>query len=305
MFLEILPRVAFLIAVSLLGWYAGRKFKINSRDITSLLIYVFSPIVCFVLILKSPADVSYVMYSVVFYVVSCIAALLAFGVGKLLWKDNRANLFGAAGGQGNVGYFVLPLAIGMLQGTQYGAEAIGIVVFAKVASSIYEFTMAFYLTARGRYSVRHSLILVARMPTLHAAILALIAKYFGFVIPNFLSSGLEGFTGGYSILGMMIIGMSLAKFDKLIPDWRFIFYSIVWKHVIYAAAIITLFSHLLHLSQAENIVMVMLACNPLAGNIAAVATALDVHPEKAACAIMVSTLLAIITVPLTLTLVLS
>src|SRR5476651_455906 len=179
MFLEILPRVAFLIAVSLLGWYAGRKFKINSRDITSLLIYVFSPIVCFVLILKSPADVSYVMYSVVFYVVSCIAALLAFGVGKLLWKDNRANLFGAAGGQGNVGYFVLPLAIGMLQGTQYGAEAIGIVVFAKVASSIYEFTMAFYLTARGRYSVRHSLILVARMPTLHAAILALIAKYFG------------------------------------------------------------------------------------------------------------------------------
>ncbi|WP_413735904.1 AEC family transporter [Sodalis sp. RH21] len=299
---DIMPRVAYLIAVSILGWYASKKFKINSQDISKLLIYIFSPIVCFVLILNSPASVSYAMYSVVFYVVSCIAAALAYGVGKLLWKDNRANLFGAAGGQGNVGYFVLPLAIGLLGGTPDGAAAISVVVFAKVASSIYEFTAAYYITARGRYSAKHSFIMVAKMPTLHAAVLALIFKYYGFQLPDFLKSGVDGFVGGYSTLGMMIIGMSLAKFDKLIPDWKFIFASIIWKQGVYALVIILIFKQF-NLEHYEYVVMVMLACNPLAANIAAVASALDVHPEKAACAIMISTIVAVVTVPFTIWLV--
>ncbi|TKI04097.1 AEC family transporter [Martelella alba] len=296
---EIMPRVAYLIAVSMLGWYASKKFKVNSQDISKLLIYIFSPIVCFVLILNSPADVSYAMYSVIFYVVSCVAAFLAFFVGRLLWKDNRANLFGAAGGQGNVGYFVLPLAIGLLGGTPDGAAAISIVVFAKVASSIYEFTAAYYITARGRYSIAHSLVLVAKMPTLHAAILALVLKYFHFELPEIIKGSVGGFVGGYSTLGMMIIGMSLARFDKLVPDWKFIFSSIIWKQGLYALVIIALF-RLFHLNHYEYIVLVLLASNPLAANIAAVASALDVHPEKAACAIMISTILAVVTVPLTI-----
>jgi len=300
MFVDIFQRVAFLIAVSLLGWYVGKKFKISSKDISTLLIYIFSPIVSFVLILDSPANVGYVGYSVLFYVVSCIAAVLALWVGQRIWKDNRANLFAAAGGQGNVGYFVLPLAIGLLHGKEGGAAAIGIIVFCKVASTIYEFTMAFYLTARSLYSVRKSLIMVAKMPTLHATILALIVKYFGFHLPEFLSSGLNGFTGGYSILGMMVIGLSLARYDKLIPDWKFTAYSIIWKQGLYTLVIISLFTYFFNLNYAEKIVLVMLASNPLAGNIAAVAAALDVHPEKAAFAIMVSTILALVTVPLTL-----
>lgn len=302
-FYDIMPRVAYLIAVAMLGWFTSKKFKINSKDIANLLIYIFSPIVCFVLILNSPASVGYAMYSVVFYGVSCIAAALAYFIGRLFWKDNRANLFGAAGGQGNVGYFVLPLAIGLLGDTADGATAISIVVFAKVASSIYEFTAAYYLTARGRYSAKNSLIRVIKMPTLHAAILALILKSFHFELPDFLKGGVTSFVGAYTTLGMMIIGMSLAKFDKLVADWKFAVLSILWKQGVYAALIILIFRQF-HLNHAEYVVMVMLACNPLPANIAAVAAALDVHPEKAAFAIMLSTLVAVITVPLTLGLVL-
>ncbi len=298
---EIMPRVAYLIAVSMLGWYTSKKFKVNSQDIAKLLIYIFSPIVCFVLILNSPAQIGYAMYSVVFYVVSCIAAFAALFVGRLLWKDNRANLFGAAGGQGNVGYFVLPLAIGLLGGSSEGAAAISIVVFAKVASSIYEFTAAYYITARGRYSIKNSLMMVLKMPTLHAALLALILKYFHFELPGVIKSSVDGFVGGYSTLGMMIIGMSLARFEKLIPDWKFVTSSILWKQLLYPLVIIAVF-RLFNLNHSEYVVMVMLACNPLAANIAAVASALDVHPEKAAFAIMISTILAVITVPLTVAL---
>ncbi len=301
MFIEVFSRVAFLIAVSLLGWYTGKKFKTNSKDISNLLIYVFSPLVCFILIVKSPVDVTYVTYAAVFYITACICSLFVLWYSKkLIWDDNRSNLLAAAAGHGNVGYFVLPLAIGLLQGGNEGSIAIGIVVFIKVASSIYEFTMAYYLTARGIYTIRESLVKVARMPTLHAAILALIVKSMGIELPKVLVSGLDNFTGGYSVLGMMLVGMSLARFEKFSVDWKFIFYSLLWKHVLYAVLVITFFSTFFHLSYAEKIVLVMVACNPLAGNISAVATALDVHPEKAACAIMISSVVAIITVPLTI-----
>ncbi len=302
MFTEVLYRVAFLIAVSLLGWYVGKKFKINSKDISSLLIYVFTPAACFILIYESPATVGYVVYTFVFYIGASIAALIAFAIGKLVWKDSRANLFGAVGGAGNVGYFVLPLAIGLLKGTQYGAVAIAIVVFVKVASNIYEFTTAFYLTARGKNSIVDSLILVMRMPTLYASALALILKHFNITLSPVVISGMDTFVGGYSVLGMMIIGLSLAKYEKLILDWKFIGLALLWKHVLYTVAVIVIFSLCFHLSQPEKIVVIMIACNPLASNISAVATLLNVHPEKAACAIMASTLLAVITVPFTISL---
>ncbi|EKL1160956.1 AEC family transporter [Klebsiella pneumoniae] len=185
------------------------------------------------------------------------------------------------------------------QRVSLGRNDLLIRTFPKVASSIYEFTAAYYITARGRYSIKNSLILVLKMPTLHAAILALILKYFHFELPGIIKSSVDGFVGGYSTLGMMIIGMSLARFDKLIPDWKFAVYSILWKQGLYALVIIAIF-RLFNLSHYEYVVMVMLACNPLAANIAAVASALDVHPEKAAFAIMLSTILAVVTVPLTI-----
>ncbi len=302
MFTEVLYRVAFLIAVSLLGWYVGKKFKINSKDVSSLLIYVFTPAACFILIYESPATVGYVLYSVIFYIGACIAALIAFAIGSVVWEDSRANLFGAIGGCGNVGYFVLPLAIGLLKGTEYGAVAIAIVVFVKVASNIYEFTMAFYLTARGKNSIRDSLMLVLKMPTLYTSALALVFKHYHISLSPIIMSGMDTFVGGYSVLGMMVIGLSLAKYEKLILDWKFIGLALLWKHVIYTVAVITLFSLLFNLSQPEKIVVIMVACNPLASNISAVATLLNVHPEKAACAIMASTLLAVIMVPLTISL---
>lgn len=302
MYTEVLYRVAFLIAVALLGWYIGKKFKINSKDISSLLIYVFTPAACFILIYESPATVSYVWYSVIFYLGACVAALIAFAIGNVIWKDSRANLFGAVGGCGNVGYFVLPLAIGLLKGTEYGAVAIAIVVFVKVASNIYEFTMAFYLTARGKYSIQDSLLLVAKMPTLYASALALVFKHFSISLSPVIMSGLDSFVGGYSVLGMMVIGLSLAKYDKLIMDWKFIGLTLLWKHFIYTVAVITLFSLFFNMTQPEKIVLIMVACNPLASNISAVATLLNVHPEKAACAIMASTLLAVVTVPFTISL---
>lgn len=52
------------------------------------------------------------------------------------------------------------------------------------------------------------------------------------------------------------------------------------------------------MSDTEKAVVLLMACVPMAGNTVVIANQLNVHPEKAATAVMLSTILAIVSVPL-------
>ncbi|MFT5590488.1 MAG: putative permease, partial [Bradyrhizobium sp.] len=62
--------------------------------------------------------------------------------------------------------------------------------------------------------------------------------------------------------------------------------------------VITLFSTAI--SNVEKSIIVLMACVPMAGNTVVIANELNLHPEKAATAVMASTLLAIIVIPVAL-----
>ncbi|WP_411268404.1 hypothetical protein [Ketobacter sp.] len=52
------------------------------------------------------------------------------------------------------------------------------------------------------------------------------------------------------------------------------------------------------LDVVERSMIMLMTTVPMAGNVVIIANQLDVHPEKAATAVMASTLLALISVPL-------
>lgn len=99
MIVEVFIRVFFLIFTAALGWGAGYILKLSSRDISSLLIYVISPFVIFLSILQSPADWTYFRYSLVALLTASTAALLAYCLARMIWKDGRVNLFHLQQGQ--------------------------------------------------------------------------------------------------------------------------------------------------------------------------------------------------------------
>lgn len=292
MLVEVFARVVFLIGISGLGYGAGRMLRLNPRDIASLLVYVISPFVIFLAILQSPANWSYFIYSLGALLTASTAAVLAYRLGRRLWPDGRANLFGFAGGTGNTGYFALPLVFAL-----FDAHQVAVAVFIIIGVNLYEFTLGYFITARGVMDTRQSLVRIARLPILYAALAGIACKTFGIDIGQTLASSLESFKGAYSVLGMMVIGITLATYRKLEIDWTFLACALGWKHLLYPVIGILVFGPLLNMPADTLAVIVLMLATPMAGNTVVIAAILGVHPEKAALAVMVSTLLAAVSVP--------
>ncbi len=291
--LEIFARVAFLIGIAGLGYGVGRILKLGSKDIAALLIYVIAPVVIFISIMQSPADWSYFAYTGWAFLASTIAGTSAYFLARKVWSDGRANVIGFTCGTGNTGYFGLPLVFALFDGQQ-----IAIAVFIIIGVTVYEFSVGYFITARGVLNTRESLKRVARLPYLYAAILGMVLKTFDVQLGPILTSGLENFKGTYSVLGMMMIGITLSMYRKLEMDWPFLAFALGWKHLLCPIIGIGVFGYIFRLPPETLAVVALMLSTPLAANTVVIASHLGVHPEKAASAVMCSTLLACISVPL-------
>ncbi|MEG9883467.1 MAG: AEC family transporter [Hyphomicrobiales bacterium] len=290
---EIVIRVSALIFIAGLGWITGFVLNLRSRDISVLLIYIISPVVIFISILQSPADWSYLGYSAAAFSTASLAAGIAYLVGGVLWQDGRVNLFAFAGGTGNTGYFGLPLVFAV-----FNERQVAIAVFIIIGLNIYEFTCGYFITARAFLTIKESLKCIVRLPVIYAAIAGMAFKALKIAPGEIVLSTLSNFKGAYSVLGMMVIGITLAAYRKIELDRSFLLATIGWKHIVYPLVGIGFFHILTGVSARTLAVIALMLASPMAANTVVVANTLGVHPEKVALAVMVSTLLAIITTPL-------
>ncbi|AXF85872.1 hypothetical protein DTO96_101612 [Ephemeroptericola cinctiostellae] len=290
---EVLTRVGFLICIALVGIFVGKKIKINQKDISTLLVYVISPAVMFVSVLQAPKG-NYLQFSIAAFLFCSVTALLAYQMGRLIWVDHTKNLFAFSGGTGNTGYFGLPIALAMFDKT--GAA---IAVFIILGVNLYEFTVGYYITSLGQHSIKDSFKKVIKMPILYSFALAYVLKLTDLTPNDVIINSLSNFKGTYSVLGMMVIGITLSKFEHFEVDLKFLAAALGWKYMYWPAAILLL----IHacgatIGSTEKAVVLLMACVPMAGNTVVIANELNVHPEKAATAVMLSTILAIVSVPL-------
>lgn len=295
---DMLTRVGFLIAVALIGIVVGKRFRIGGQDISVLLLYVITPAVMFVSVLQAPAA-NLFHFSFGAFLACSGSAILAYNLGRLLWRDNTRNLFAFAGGTGNTGYFGLPMALAL-----FDAHGAAVAVFLIFGANIYDFTVGYFITSRGRYSVRESIRTVLRMPTLYAFALASLIKDSALMPGEVLIASMNNFKGAYSVLGMMVIGLSLARVGRYAVDLRFLLASLGWKYIYWPCLgmlLLSLFGSAL--APTEQAAVLLMCCVPMAGNTVVIANQLQMHPEKAATAVMASTLLAMASMPALLMLV--
>ncbi|PHM70621.1 AEC family transporter [Xenorhabdus kozodoii] len=292
MFFEVMIRTLLLMLITLTGFFIGKKLKLKTKDISSLLIYIISPVVIFISIIQSPSNFTYFSYSIAGFFTASISASIAYFVGKKLWNCNKSNLFGFAGGTGNTGYFALPIAFSIFDPNQ-----IAITIFIIIGINLYEFTVGYFITAKGNLSTRECLMKIIRLPIIYSAVLGIIFKSNDIILNTILISTLENFKGAYSVLGMMVIGITLASFYKISIDWKFSFFALLWKHLIYPAIGILFFYYIMNVPDDLLTVIILMLATPMAGNVVVIASNLNLHPEQAALSVMLSTILAVITVP--------
>jgi len=203
-------------------------------------------------------------------------------------------------GAGNTGYFGLPVVLAL-----FGQDQLGTAVFVILGIILYENSLGFFITARGQHTGREALAKVLRLPALYAFFLGLFVNLSHLGISPIVSDAMANFKGAYTVLGMMLVGLALSQITKLSFDRKFTAMAFAAKFLVYPLVfigVVLLDNNFFHLyGTLTHKVILLMSIVPLASNTVAYATRLNTHPEKAAVAVFLSTLFALVYIPLFIT----
>ncbi len=295
-FLDLLVKTTPLYALVVFGFIAGRRLGVGSEPIGALLIYMISPLVVINGVADAPIGWTLLYLPLFFLAVSCAVALGFFWIGRRVSSPGEEGLLASAAGAGNTGYFGLPVILSVL-----GEGYLPYAVLAVFGSVLFGNTLGYYLIARRSFSSREALAKMMRLPALYAFLFGLALTFSGIGVPAFAEPFFANVRGAYSVLGMMMVGIGLAavsrsEVDRSLVVWSSIAKFAVWPLVSAVACLAD--ARIFHLLPAEAYPVIMiLSIVPLASNTVAFAANLGVAPGKAAFAVLATTVIAAIYIP--------
>jgi len=296
-YLVITYRLLPLYVLVVLGFMAGRYLAVRKESFAAVLIYVLIPAVIFVAVIKARLQIQYASLPILFFVLCSFVCLAALQAAGLLFQSPLKNILAYASGSGNSGYFGIPVGVAL-----FGESSFSTIVLCSFGFTLYELTLGFYIAARGNYSSWESLRKVIRLPAIYAFALGLICNALGFELKGpLLDLGLN-MRAAYSVMGMMMIGLAMSEIKNFKVDWAFTALACLMKFLFWPLLTLMLltFDHLwVGFFDFETArVVFFMATVPMAANTTAISSLLRTEPEKAAIAVVVTTFLAVITVPL-------
>lgn len=287
-----------LYALIFLGYLAAKYLSVPKEPVAKLLVYIMNPAVILYATWHAELTASNLLLPLFFFIISCIAAFIFFKVGNIFWRnDSTKNLLSYTAGTANTGYFGLPVML-----LVFGEKTFAVAALALFGFTLYENTVGYYVTARGNYTAKESLMKVIKLPAIYTFFIGIFLNHFCVNMPQSISDPLQYFKGTYSILGMMIIGLGMFKVRIKNVDWKFIGLSFIarfifWPILMFSVIYFDKNSFHFFTNEAYN-VMALYACVPLAASTVVFSTELNVQPEKAAIAVLFSTLFALVYIPL-------
>lgn len=293
LFLKLIP----LYLIILMGYLSGKYLKAQKETLASLLIYIIAPVIIFHGLFSATLNFGLILLPVIFFVLGSAVCVIFYVSTKSLFKNNTRNILAFASGTGNTGYFGLPVAISL-----FGVQVLPVVALIVVGMILYENTVGFFITARGQHTVRESIYKIIKLPALYAFILGLVFNLLKINPGAVYLDSIILFRGAYTVLGMMLIGIALSEVSGIIIDRAFICMTFLAKFIVWPVLmllIIYIDSEFLNLFDGlTRRVMFLLAIVPIAANSVSYATLLKVQPQKAAVAVLLSTLFALFYIPL-------
>ena len=292
LFINILP----LHALIGLGYIAGRWLDVNLHSLARVAIFIISPVVIFGAVAQIDFDPRYALLPFIILGISLAITLPVYALAKRRWEDNTANLIGLGSVSGNTGYFGLPVVLAL-----YGPEWASVYLFMNFATTVSENVLGYFLAARGHHTVRESLLKVAKLPALYALAAGLAWNFSGLALPDIAERYWTYATGTWIFIGMMLIGVALSKmqtfeFDTRLLGWLFTSKFVLWPALALAVIIADKYLFGLFSETVHGLILIMTSV-PLMANLVAFAAQLNLHPEKAATAVLLSTVFALVSMP--------
>ena len=292
LFINLLP----LYALIGLGYFAGRVLKVDQHSLGSVALYLCMPVVVFGFIATLDFQPSQIILPVLIFIIQTIVSSSFLTIGKKIYGDNQANLMALCTSMGNTGYLGLPVVLSLFE-----QNIVAIYIFMMAGTLIHDSTVGYYITARGAFNVRDSLLKLVKFPVIYAMIAGFAVNFSGIELPEMFWTYWTHFKGTYVVVGMMIVGAAFAGIDKFVLGARFITLVFLGKFIALPAlalAFVFLDHHLLQwLSTDLHHLLIVITILPPAASIATFATQMNLLPEKAATTILLGTLFALFYIP--------
>ena len=242
-FLSIFLKIIPLYIFTTLGFIAGRYLDIDAKGIGKLIIYIIAPFVIFEAITHSNLSISTFILPIIAFLMCSLVAFLFYEYGKYIYGDTRANVLAIVSSEGNTGYFGIPIALLL-----FDQNIFGIYILGTLGVTIFENTIVYYLTARGRYTVKESVSRLKKLPAIYAFMFAIIFLYFDIKLPKLMDNFVINMQGAYVVLGMMLIGFGISKIKNFSFDYKFIALSFLGKFIIWPLLINIYYLYLIKIS---------------------------------------------------------
>ncbi|KJV56346.1 membrane transport family protein [Orientia chuto str. Dubai] len=288
--------IAILLNV-VIGFLAGKWSKVERDSIAGLLFYFIAPIVFFSIPAHTKLNFHEISIAIVTFTIASILCGFSNYVFKKYWHDPTHNILAMAAGTANTGYFMLPIAAKLLD-----EHTLSLYMMAIIGVSIYESSIGFYICVKSLKNTRESIIQVLKFPNLNAFILGCIFSLTGLTLPKFLDSFIEDMIKSYSVLGMIIVGLSVSKLVKFTIDSKFTLAAFISKFVFYPLAI-NIFILLDKITFSIYTIshynaLKLLSIAPMATNIIVISSIIKFQPERSAATVLLSCIFALFYIPL-------
>jgi len=280
-----------------IGFLLGRLFEVRGQDLGKLALYVLSPAVVFKGFVAGDLHGALLILPVAVFGLCSLVALAMQPLAGRFWRDGRERIASFTSGTGNTGYFGIPACLALI-----GPDALPVVVMVSFGATAYENSVGFFTVARSETSVGGALLRVLKYPGLHACWLGALLNLTATRVPPPVMQTVELISGGFVPVGMMIIGLGLAQIRGLRLDLGFIAVTFLAKFAVWPAlalAFIWVDNHGLHaFGRTAHQVMLIESLTPMAAVTVVHATLRNIHPDRAAIAVALSTLFALVWLPL-------
>lgn len=291
--LKLLPLYIFIA----LGFIAGKFFKVESKQIGTLVIYVIMPFVFLSGLWGADIQLSNLSVFFIVWGLGLIIALISYYLCGFVYKGKTQNLMASGLPSGNTGYFGIPVALAL-----FDPALFGVYLLASISSTMFQITVSYYILALGQFNWREALGKLCRLPPLYGAIVGLILSSLNIPLPDMISDTSAALKEAFVVLGMMIIGLTLSTFDKIKLDIKFLSLAMFVRFAIWPALAFGLiyidkqfFGGAL---EAVHPIIILLSILPVGADFAIYAANMNMYPQRAATVVLLSTIMAAIVIPL-------
>lgn len=294
LFLVILP----VLLVFLTGFIGQRILHFNIKNISTLTLYVMSPVLAFRTFYMTPINIDY-MYIFSFAILLCVLLfIVTFLVTRILHSDRSetsAVMLGAV--FMNSGNYGAPVAL-----FAFGDEGFHIAVIIMVIHSLFMNTLGIFIASVGSDdspSLNASFKKALKMPVLWGAVIGLVLQLIHVPVHQSVMNAVDLIADASIPVVMLILGMQLAVISRKRVNYVAMGATTIIRIIaspLIAAAIL----YFMPLPALVKSVLILQAAMPAAANTTMLALQFNTKPDLVSFTTLVTTLLSIISIPIVL-----